>query len=110
MKMYNYLSKNYINIRGWKTKRKFVVIESDDWGSIRMASKEVYNLLLSKSVPVNKSYFTKYDSLETNEDLFELQDVLSKFKDINNRNPIITFNCVVANPDFDNFIKNEDRK
>ena len=40
------LAKYYINLRGWKTNRKIVVIESDDWGSIRMASLKSYTNLL----------------------------------------------------------------
>ena len=30
---------------GWRTKRKLIVLESDDWGSIRMPSVEAYNNL-----------------------------------------------------------------
>jgi len=33
--------RNVANIPGWRTDRKIVVIESDDWGAIRMPSKEV---------------------------------------------------------------------
>ena len=33
---------NLLSIPGWRTNRHIVVIESDDWGSIRMPSKEVY--------------------------------------------------------------------
>lgn len=40
--------------RGWKTSRKIIVIESDDWGSIRMPSKEVYNSLLKQGIRVDK--------------------------------------------------------
>lgn len=29
------LGNNLINIRGWRTNRKIVVIESDDWGTLR---------------------------------------------------------------------------
>ena len=36
--------------RGWKTDHKIVVIESDDWGSIRMPSTETLNHLLKNSV------------------------------------------------------------
>jgi hypothetical protein len=101
MNLRNKLAKHYINLRGWKTNRKIVVIESDDWGSVRMASKEVYDELLGVGVPVNMSYFTKNDSLETNKDIYILQDLLSKFKDKNNRSPILTLNSVVSNPDFE---------
>lgn len=99
------LAKHYINLRGWKTKRKIVVIESDDWGSIRMNSKESFNRLLKNGIPVNKSYFTINDALETNEDLWRLQEALSIVKDVNGRHPIMTLNSVVANPDYFNIIK-----
>jgi hypothetical protein len=37
------LSRNITNARGWKTNRKIVVIESDDWGSIRMPHMLIIN-------------------------------------------------------------------
>jgi len=39
--------------------------------------------------------------LECNEDLEELFNVLTSFKDANNRSPVFTGVNVVANPDFD---------
>ena len=36
------ITHNLLNIPGCRTNRHIVVIESDDWGSIRMPSKEVY--------------------------------------------------------------------
>ena len=48
------LAKNYINALGWKTKQKYLVIESDDWGAVRMPSKKVYNKLVKSNIPVNK--------------------------------------------------------
>ena len=95
------LAKNYVNFRGWSSKRKIVVIESDDWGSIRMPSKKVYDDLLAERIPVDKSYFTKYDTLESQEDLELLFAVLKSFKDKNGRHPSITANTLVANPDFE---------
>ena len=59
----------YINSRGWRTDREIVVIESDDWGSIRMPSKRVYDELLSKGFPVDILPYLRYDSLESNIDL-----------------------------------------
>ena len=47
------LAKNYINALGWKTKQKYLVIESDDWGAVRMPSKKVYNKLVKSNIPVN---------------------------------------------------------
>jgi len=55
---------------------------------------------LSKGIPVDNFYFTKYDCLESEEDLQLLFETLSLFKDRNGAHPVITANAVVANPDF----------
>lgn len=94
------LTRNLLNIPGWRTNRKIVVIESDDWGSIRMPSKEVYDKLLSAGYPVNLNQYERLDSLASKDDLELLFELLSSFTDINGNHPIITANCVVANPDF----------
>ena len=39
------LSNIIYNIPGWRTKRHIVVIESDDWGAIRMPSRQVFDFL-----------------------------------------------------------------
>ena len=95
------LSGNIVNILGWQTNRKIVVIESDDWGSIRMASKESYNILLKSGYPVDLCPFNRYDALESNEDLEMLFEVLSSVKDKNGSPAIMTADMVVANPDFE---------
>jgi len=94
------IRKNLINIPGWRTNRRIVVIESDDWGSIRMPSRQVYEKFVSKGIPVEKHYFLKYDALESENDLTALFEVLHLFRDKNGNNPVITANAVVANPDF----------
>lgn len=86
---------------GWVTKRKIVVIESDDWGSIRMPSRQVYDLLLSKGIRVDNQKYSRYDSLASDEDLSELFNVLSSVRDKNGNPAKLTANCVMANPDFD---------
>lgn len=93
--------KHILNIPGWTTNRKMVVIESDDWGSIRMSSKKSYDLLLKMGYPVDKNPYNIYDCLESNKDIELLFDVLSKVKDKNQRPAIMTMNYIVANPDFD---------
>lgn len=95
------LAKNYVNFRGWKTAKKIVVIESDDWGSIRMPSRAIYDDLLADGIPVNSSYFTKNDCLESEEDLNELFKVLTSFQDKKGNHPVITANAVMANPNFE---------
>jgi hypothetical protein len=89
------------NIRGWRTKRKIIVIESDDWGSIRMPSKEVYEKCLKAGYRVDKIAYEKYDSLASNDDLELLFETLHAFKDRAGNHPVITANALVANPDFE---------
>lgn len=92
---------NLSNIPGWRTNRKIVVIESDDWGSIRMPSKEVYQKLLKAGIRVDKCPYNRYDALASEEDLSLLFETLTYFKDEKGNHPIITANSVVANPDFE---------
>lgn len=92
---------NVSNIPGWRTKRHIVVIESDDWGSIRMSSKEAFDRMLKAGMPVDKNHYNLYDSLECNDDLEQMYETLSKFKDSTGRHPVITGVNVVANPDFE---------
>ena len=88
------------NIKGWTTHRKIVVIESDDWGSIRMPSKKVYQKCLKAGYPVHLNPYEKYDSLASKEDLELLFDLLLSIKDSVGNHPVITANCAVANPNF----------
>lgn len=90
-----------------KIKEKIIVIESDDWGAIRMPSLETYNQLLSNGIRVDLNPYEKLDSILTEIDLLELFGVLESFKDNKNNHPVITANAVVANPDF-NLIKESD--
>lgn len=94
------ISNNLVNILGWRTNRKIVVIESDDWGSIRMSNVGAYNKLLLKGYRVDQSPYNKYDSLESNEDLIQLFNVLNSVKGFDGKPAKFTINNIVANPDF----------
>jgi hypothetical protein len=94
------------NSRGWRTDRKLIVIESDDWGSIRMPNKPVYHKLLQKGIRVDLCPYNKYDTLANVQDFDALFSTLEKHTDFKNNNPIITLNTNVANPNFDR-IKSE---
>lgn len=87
-------------IPGWRTNHKIVVIESDDWGSVRMPSREVYVKLLKAGIRVDQCPYNRYDSLASEDDLLALFEVLKKFRDKNGQHPVITANSLVANPDF----------
>src|SRR5690554_1354214 len=93
------------NLPGWRTDRHIVVIESDDWGSIRMSTKEAFETLKSKGVPVETNRYLKYDSLASQDDLSALFEVLYKAKDQHNRPAKLTAVSVVANPDFEAIAK-----
>ena len=93
------LFSNIAQIPGWRTKRKILVIESDDWGSIRMPSNTAIKALCMKGLKFNDPY-NKYDSLASEEDLSCLFNVLMSFKDVSGNHPVITANTVMANPDF----------
>jgi hypothetical protein len=108
--MISNIVKNLSNIPGWRTNRKLVVFESDDWGSIRMPSLKTFNFLSNNGLDLvsgDASRYNKNDTLASKDDLAELYHVLSKplFKDINNNSPVFTAISLVANPDFDK-IKN----
>ncbi|MBS4058267.1 MAG: hypothetical protein KGZ82_13185 [Bacteroidales bacterium] len=95
--------RNLSNIPGWRTNRKIIVFESDDWGSVRIPSNEVRNVLIKGDVLTSNStsHYYLYDSLESNDDLTSLFETLSKYKDFKGNHPAFTAINVVANPDFD---------
>lgn len=97
---------NLIDSLAWKTNKKIIVFESDDWGSIRMPSKDVYNKCIKDGYQVDQNIFSRYDSLASEDDLNLLFDLLLKYKDIAGNHPSITANCLVANPNFDKIREN----
>lgn len=101
MEIIRNLKNNAINIPGWHTRRKIVVIESDDWGAIRMSSKAVYDKLLKAGYSVDNRPYEKYDSLASEQDISMLFEVLTRFRDKNGNHPVITANSLVVNPDFE---------
>ena len=99
--MFNLLKKNLINIPGKSIKKKLIVIESDDWGGIRMPSKAVFNKLQAQKLSPENDPYLKFDSLATSQDMQALYDILKSVKDKNNNPAIITANTVMGNPDFE---------
>lgn len=97
------ISRNLSNIIGWTTNRHLIVLESDDWGSIRMPSEEVFNNLLREGIDWHSDggyRFNRYDSLATTEDLASLFEVLSSVVDSTGRPVVFTPVSLTANPDF----------
>jgi hypothetical protein len=72
------------------------VIESDDWGSIRMPDKKTVDFLKTKGLAVEKCPYVMNDCLESNDDL----EVLFEFIEKKNKHTVITANFLTANPNF----------
>lgn len=100
------LIKNLANLPALKTNKKLIIFLSDDWGSVRMKSVKDQEQLVEKGFKI-KSRFDQYDTLESDEDLERLFDVLLSHKDYKGNHPVITAVSNVANPDFQK-IKEED--
>ena len=85
---------------GYQTDKKQILIMSDDWGSVRLKSSASRDKLENLGL-LGNNRFDQYDSLETNQDLEELFNVLLNFKDHKGNHPIITAVTNVGNPDFE---------
>ena len=103
MKIKNALLKNLTNIPGWRTNRKIVVFESDDWGSIRMPSLQAFRILNEAGINLTGRDAKRYnlnDTLATSTDLEMLFEVLSASRDHLGKHAVFTPVTIVANPDF----------
>jgi len=96
----NFFRRSISNIPGWRTSRKIFVIESDDWGSVRIKDKAAYTALKNKGLNVDRIHYDSVESLESNEDLEMLFELLESFKDKYGKQPVFTPMCIMGNPDF----------
>ena len=104
------LKKHLINLRGQRLKEKFLVLESDDWGAIRIPNLQVRDWLYEKRYTQKKDPFSRYDTLESENDYEALFEVLNRFKDFRGNHPILTANFIMNNPDFDQIKSNDFKK
>jgi hypothetical protein len=86
------------SVKGYRTNKKIVIIESDDWGAIR-TTKEGYRFFKNKKYNVDKSVYM-LDCLESNSDLDALYNVLDSHIDSNGNPAVFTANVILTNPDF----------
>ncbi len=104
MNILNKISKqpllNLKNIPGWKTDRKLVVFAVDDYGNVRVDSKEARERMDKAGLKIH-SRFDAYDTLETREDLEMLYETLSSIKDKNGRNAVFTTLALPCNINFE---------
>lgn len=90
----------YLDFKSFKTKYPIVVIESDDWGSLRTKDIATRDQLNKISKAVENDAYTQLDSIATQEDLELLFEVLDSVKDRNGNPACLTANVCTANPDF----------
>ena len=101
MNLKHTLTRNLLNIPGWRTNRKLLIIESDDWGSIRTKDNDSIKKLSKQYPHFGDDVYSRYDTLESNDDLEALFDVLTKVKDKNGSPALLTANTIVGNPNFE---------
>ena len=98
------------NLRGWKTRRKLLVIESDDWGAMRMPGPQAWKQLLQAGVQVDRCRYDSLDCLENRDDFQALMNVIDAHCDASGRPATFTFNTVMGNPDFEAIEADEFRR
>jgi hypothetical protein len=101
MKLKSHIANHYTNFRSFSSKRKIIVIESDDWGAIRMPSKNVYNQLVKENIVSHNNPYARFDSIALDNDWDGLFHILSKHRDKNDKNPCFTLNFIASNPNFE---------
>lgn len=84
-----------------RTSRKLLAFVSDDWGCLRIRSKQDREALLKAGFNLDANRFDKFDSLETNEDIEHLFEVISRFRDSNGNHFVITAVSNMGNPDYE---------
>lgn len=102
------IRRNFRNMLGWRTDRKIMVIESDDWGTTRMPSTRAFDRLQNAGLDLvsrDGERYARNDTLATSEDLSLLFEVLSGFRDINGRPCVFTPMSIMVNPDFEKIRK-----
>lgn len=85
----------------FRTSYPILVIESDDWGTIRMPSKQILQQVEAINPNWTNDPYLQFDCLESNEDVEHLCNTLISIKDAVGNPCIITTNCIGVNPDFE---------
>lgn len=89
------------NLPGWRSAERIVVIESDDWGAIRMPDPKTFERLSRDGIPVDRCRYDCLDTLENQADFELLMSVIDQHRGAEGEPPTFTFNTVMGNPDFD---------
>ena len=105
MSVKNYIKNHLKNISGWRTNRKLVIFSVDDYGNVRLASKNALANLENINIPFT-SRFDRLDSVETKTDLEKLFKVLTSVKDQHGKSAVFTPYALPCNIDFETMAEN----
>lgn len=90
-----------VNAKGWRTERKIIVVESDDWGAVRLPEARLLKKLKNWGIKTENDPMLIYDALASDNDLERLFHLLGSIPvQSGSAPPVITANTIVANPDF----------
>jgi hypothetical protein len=95
---------NVKNIFGWKTTRKIVVISVDDYGNVRLDSKQALDNMIKDGLKP-QTRFDQFDALENTTDLEMLYEALSSVKDKNGKCAVFTPFAIPCNINFEKLIE-----
>ena len=93
--------RTWANVRGWRTSRRIVVFESDDWGAIRMRDLDALKELRRRGLRLDDSQYHVLDCLEKRDDIEKLYELIDSHRDQHGNPPTFTFNTVMGNPNFE---------
>ena len=75
------------------------IIQSDDWGMCGVRDQDTYDLLIEQGFALDEDPWGVY-SMETEEDMHALYNMLLRHKDSAGNPPVFTCNFILTNPDF----------
>ncbi len=96
--MKRHLADNAKNLLGWRSAERLVVFSVDDYGCLRLASREAGEALAARGVAA-KTHFDRLDAVESRADLEALFDVLSSVTDAGGQHAVMTPYALCTNPD-----------
>jgi peptidoglycan/xylan/chitin deacetylase (PgdA/CDA1 family) len=88
------------NLLGWSTRRKLLVLSFDDYGVVRVASREALARARQWGLPV-ENRFDELDALESRTDIEAMVDTLDCVRDKHNRPAVLSPFFIPMNLDFE---------
>ena len=97
--MRDWARRHFLNHRGWRAPGRYLVLQSDDWGSVRTTSLEALEALRQSGVDTAACHYLSNDALATDEDLVALFETLQSVRDRDGHPAVLSPNVLTHNPD-----------